>query len=215
MLPGIEYTHWAAMYEVFQSEFSQRGYSVQLYSTRSMESRELSLLTEALNARFSAIITSTCLTDALSHYRAEAPDLPLVFWQREGPEQPDVMYAGFILSRGWPGDYGLCLLSRCCPNRRLYRGRGAAGCCSVYQGCPYALPGKEAVNFLDCRNYQIGLRAFAFFDGGQAYDYMICSDRRREDAVRAACAYSSQAPLPRFGYAGHKGRCDGSGDLSL
>ena len=81
MLPGIEYTHWAAMYEVFQSEFSQRGYSVQLYSTRSMESRELSLLTEALNARFSAIITSTCLTDALSHYRAEAPDLPLVFLQ--------------------------------------------------------------------------------------------------------------------------------------
>ena len=115
MLPGIEYAHWAAMYEVFQSEFSQRGYSVQLYSTRSMESRELSLLTEALNARFSAIITSTCLTDALSHYRAEAPDLPL--------------------------DCGLCLLSRCCPNRRLYRGRGAAGCCSVYQGCPYALPG--------------------------------------------------------------------------
>ena len=31
MLPGIEYTHWAAMYEVFQSEFSQRGYSVQFY----------------------------------------------------------------------------------------------------------------------------------------------------------------------------------------
>ena len=92
MLPGIEYAHWAAMYEVFQSEFSQRGYSVQLYSTRSMESRELSLLTEALNARFSAIITSTCLTDALSHYRAEAPDLPLVFLQREGPEQPDVNF---------------------------------------------------------------------------------------------------------------------------
>ena len=89
MLPGIEYTHWAAMYEVFQSEFSQRGYSVQLYSTRSMESRELSLLTEALNARFSAIITSTCLTDALSHYRAEAPDLPLVFLRRAGPEQPE------------------------------------------------------------------------------------------------------------------------------
>ena len=120
--------HWAAMYEVFQSEFSQRGYSVQLYSTRSMESRELSLLTEALNARFSAIITSTCLTDALSHYRAEAPDLPLVFLQREGPEQPDVMYAGFDPERAGR------------ENRRLYRGRGAAGCCSVYQGCPYALP---------------------------------------------------------------------------
>ena len=57
LLPGIEYTHWAAMYEVFQSEFTQRGYSVQLYSTRSIESSEQAMLTEALNARVSAIIT--------------------------------------------------------------------------------------------------------------------------------------------------------------
>ena len=198
MLPGIEYTHWAAMYEVFQSEFSQRGYSVQLYSTRSMESRELSLLTEALNARFSAIITSTCLTDALSHYRAEAPDLPLVFLQREGPEQPDVMYAGFDPERAGReiADYvcsqgaariGVFTEAAELPDAALFI-RGVRTHCQ----------NKEAVNFLDCRNYQIGLRAFAFFDGGQAYDYMICSDRRREDAVRAACAYSSQAPLPRF-----------------
>ena len=198
MLPGIEYAHWAAMYEVFQSEFSQRGYSVQLYSTRSMESRELSLLTEALNARFSAIITSTCLTDALSHYRAEAPDLPLVFLQREGPEQPDVMYAGFDPERAGReiADYvcsqgaariGVFTEAAELPDAALFI-RGVRTRCQD----------KEAVNFLDCRNYQIGLRAFAFFDGGQAYDYMICSDRRREDAVRAACAYSSQAPLPRF-----------------
>ena len=198
MLPGIEYTHWAAMYEVFQSEFSQRGYSVQLYSTRSMESRELSLLTEALNARFSAIITSTCLTDALSHYRAEAPDLPLVFLQWEGPEQPDVMYAGFdperagreitdyVCSQG-AARIGVFTEAAELPDAALFI-RGVRTHCQD----------KEAVNFLDCRNYQIGLRAFAFFDGGQAYDYMICSDRRREDAVRAACAYSSQAPLPRF-----------------
>lgn len=198
LLPGIEYTHWAAMYEVFQSEFSQKGYSVQLYSTRSMESRELSMLAEALNARFSAIITSTCLTDALAHYRAEAPDLPLVFLQWEGPEQPDVMYAGFdpeqagrdiasyIRSRG-AAKIGVFTEAAELPDAALFIRAIRTGCQNT-----------GTVNFLDCRNYQVGLRAFEFFDSGRSYDYIVCSDRRREDAVRAACTYSSQAPLPRF-----------------
>ena len=106
-----------------------------------MESRELSLLTEALNARFSAIITSTCLTDALSHYRAEAPDLPLVFLQREGPEQPDVMYAGFdperagreitdyVCSQG-AARIGVFTEAAELPDAALF-----------IRGCPYALPG--------------------------------------------------------------------------
>lgn len=95
LLPGIEYERFAAIYEVFQSEFSQQGYSVQLYSTRSMETTELDLLTQALNARVSAVITSTCLPDAVERYRAETAELPLVFLQREGPQRTDVMYAGF------------------------------------------------------------------------------------------------------------------------
>ena len=37
LLPSIEDRRWAAMYEVFQNEFIRHGYSVQLYSTRSME----------------------------------------------------------------------------------------------------------------------------------------------------------------------------------
>ena len=198
LLPGIEYIHWAAMYEVFQNEFSQKGYSVHLYSTRSMESRELSMLAEALNTRFSAIITSTCLSDALAHYRAEAPDLPLVFLQREGPEQPDVMYAGFD-----PESAGREIAD-------YVRSQGAVrigvfteaaelpDAASFIRGIRMHCPGGNGVNFLDCRNYQIGLRAFEFFDNGQVYDYIVCSDRRREDAVRAACAYSSLTPLPRF-----------------
>ena len=199
LLPGIEYTHWAAMYEVLSKRtFHEKGYSVQLYSTRSMESRELSMLAEALNARFSAIITSTCLTDALAYYRAEAPDLPLVFLQREGPEQPDVMYAGFDLERAGrdiaayirsqgAAQIGVFTESAELPDAALFIR-------AVRTHCQDA----ESVNFLDCRNYQIGLRAFEFFDGSRSYDYIVCSDRRREDAVRAACAYSSQAPLPRF-----------------
>lgn len=44
LLPSIEDRRWAAMYEVFQNEFIRHGYSVQLYSTRSMETTEKELL---------------------------------------------------------------------------------------------------------------------------------------------------------------------------
>ena len=47
LLPSIEDRRWAAMYEVFQNEFIQHGYSVQLYSTRSMETAEKELLAAA------------------------------------------------------------------------------------------------------------------------------------------------------------------------
>ncbi len=95
LLPGIEDIRYAAMYEVFQSEFVQRGYAVQLFSTHSMETTELSMLSDALNARVSAVITSSCLADAVDRYRAETADLPLVFLQRTGCACTDVMCAGF------------------------------------------------------------------------------------------------------------------------
>lgn len=198
LLPGIESAHCAAMYEVFQSEFSQRGYSVQLFSTRSMESNEAALLLEALNGRVSAIITSTCLPDAVARYRSEAPELPLVFLQREGPEYPDVMYAGFdperagreiaayVCARG-TARVGVFTESADSPDASLFLRGFRGGCCS-----------EAPPVFVGCRNDQVGLRAFEFFDSGQRYDVIVCSDRRREAAVRAACAYSSQQPLPKM-----------------
>lgn len=73
LLPGIEDIRYATMYEVFQSEFVQRGYAVQLFSTHSIETTELAMLSDALNARVSAVITSSCLADAVDRYRAETP----------------------------------------------------------------------------------------------------------------------------------------------
>ena len=57
LLPSIEDRRWAAMYEVFQNEFIRHGYSVQLYSTRSMETAEKELLAAALAERVSAVIS--------------------------------------------------------------------------------------------------------------------------------------------------------------
>ena len=70
LLPSIEDRRWAAMYEVFQNEFIRHGYSVQLYSTRSMETTEKELLAAALAERVSAVISRSCLLDAAAYYRA-------------------------------------------------------------------------------------------------------------------------------------------------
>lgn len=196
LLPGIEYERFAAIYEVFQSEFSQQGYSVQLYSTRSMETTELDLLTQALNARVSAVITSTCLPDAVERYRAETAELPLVFLQREGPQRTDVMYAGFDPERAGretaeyvkgrhSGLVGVFTDAAQLPDTALFL-RGFRG---AYGG---------PARYVDCPNHQVELRAFEFFEPDDTYEFIVCSDRQREAAVRAACAYSSRRPLPRF-----------------
>lgn len=70
---AIEDRRWAAMYEVFQNEFIRHGYSVQLYSTRSMETTEKELLAAALAERVSAVISRSCLLDAAAYYPGRGP----------------------------------------------------------------------------------------------------------------------------------------------
>ena len=198
LLPGIETAHCAAMYEVFQRSSSSGANSVQLFSTRSMESNEAALLLEALNGRVSAIITRTCLPDAVSHYRAEAPELPLVFLQREGPEYPDVMYAGFDPEQAGR-EIAVCVCARGAARIGVFtESEDSPDAALFLRGFRSAFRSETIPAFVGCRNDQVGLRAFEFFDNGQHYDVIVCSDRRREAAVRAACAYSSQQPPPKM-----------------
>lgn len=194
LLPGIEDARYAAMYEVFQSEFAQRGYSVQLYSTRSMETTEKELLSVALAARVSAVIARSCLSDAGTHYRTEDPELPLVLLQREGPALPNVMYAAFDpermgtemawhLRRKGLHRVGIFTEPAAAPDTALFL-RGFRAVCG------------DETTVIDCPDYQVSLRAFEFFEEGQTYDAIVCTDQRREAAVRAASAYASRQPLP-------------------
>lgn len=199
LLPGIEDEHYAGMFEVFQNEFLQHGYSVQLYSTRSMETTETALLTEALTSRVSAIITSSCLSNAVIHYRNEAPDIPIVFLQQSGIAYPDIMYAGFDYSRvgrdialylrnHGAGQTGVFTEPVDSPDTFLF----LQGFQSIYT------PNNPSVKLLGCPQHQIELCAFEFFDPDMKYDYIVCTDRRREAALRAACAYSSRHTPPRI-----------------
>lgn len=198
-LPGVEDEGFASMYEVFQSELMQRGYSVQLYSTRCVKTTETALLEQALTLRDSAMIVCSCLPDAVSHYREEAPDVPLVFLRQPGPEQEDVMYAGFDLK----------LAGRQLAQQLQARGARRVGLFTnpadspdtelFLEGFDAALPqeGVEVVR-VGCPGHQVQLRAFEFFEPDLAFDHVVCVDRRREAAVRAAGAYASRHPLPRM-----------------
>ncbi|MBQ9330354.1 MAG: extracellular solute-binding protein [Oscillibacter sp.] len=199
ILPGIEYERCAVMYEIFQSEFQRAGYSVQLYSSRSMESTETTLLKEALNARVSAIITSSCLPDAPAYYHAETAGLPVVFLQREGPALEGAMYAGFD-PRQAGTEIATYLRSQSAVRVGVFTDTERLSDTALFLQGFQSVYGRDdrSVRFLDCPNHQIELRAFEFFESDAAYDFIVCADRKREMAVRAACAYAGRCPLPRF-----------------
>ena len=74
LLPTMEHRQYSAMYEVFQREcFGCRVRRAALL-TGFMEATEVAMLAAAINSRVSAIVTSSCLTDAVSRYREEAPE---------------------------------------------------------------------------------------------------------------------------------------------
>lgn len=194
LLPGMEDLRWAVMYEVFQSEFIRHGYSVRLYSTRSMETTEEELLAAALAEQVSAVISRSCLVDAAAHYRAEAPELPLVFLSRESSQLENVMYAAFDSERmGTEIAWHL--------RRKGLRRIGVFTEPVTFPDTAQFLKGFRAVcadetSVLDCPNHQVDLRAFELFEEDEPLDAIVCTDQRREAAVRTACAYASRRPLP-------------------
>lgn len=194
LLPSIEDRHWAAMYEVFQNEFIRHGYSVQLYSTRSMETTEKELLASALAERVSAVISRSCLLDAAAYYRAEAPELPIVLLSRESRALENVMYAAFDPER-MGTDIAWHL------RRKGLRRIGIFTEPAAFPDTALFLNGFRTVcadetSVLDCPNHQVDLRAFELFEEDEPFDAIVCTDQRRESAVRAACAYASRRPLP-------------------
>ncbi len=194
LLPSIEDRRWAAMYEVFQNEFIRHGYSVQLYSTRSMETTEKELLAAALAERVSAVISRSCLLDAAAYYRAEAPELPIVLLSRESRALENVMYAAFDPER-MGTDIAWHL------RRKGLRRIGIFTEPAAFPDTALFLNGFRTVcadetSVLDCPNHQVDLRAFELFEEDEPFDAIVCTDQRRESAVRAACAYASRRPLP-------------------
>lgn len=198
ILPGIEDPFYATMYEVFQREFAQYQFSVRLYSTKSADLSEASLLNDALNSRVCAIISSSSFPDAASRYRTEAPDLPLVFLQWNGTVFSDVMYAGFdyrkagkdtaeFAKKHSSGKIGVFTNTATNPDTALF-----------LQGFQSGFPQKSSeICFVHCPDHQIELRAFDFFEESDNIDFIVCADQRRFNAVCAAHAYCSMQPMPQ------------------
>lgn len=199
LLPTMEHRQYSAMYEVFQREFSAAGYVVQLYLTGFMEATEVAMLAAAINSRVSAIVTSSCLTDAVSRYREEAPELPLVFLHAFESDCNDTMFAGFRPEQAgrdmaaFTREHGATRIGVFLNDLSLSdAGRFLRGVYSVYAR------GSDSIRLVACPDHLIEQRAFSFFEPDTAYDYIICADNRREAAVRAAHAYASDRPRPQY-----------------
>lgn len=194
LLPGIEDPRWAAMYEVFQSEFLRHGYSVQLYSTRSMEMTERELLSSALAARVSAVIANSCLPHAAAYYRNETPQLPLVFLQHETAPCPDTLYAAFDPAR-MGEEIAWYLRQKGLKHVGIFTEPAASpGTALFLERFHTVYPGESTV--LSCPNHQIKLRAFELFESDRGCDAIVCTDQLREEAVRSVWAYASRKPMP-------------------
>lgn len=199
LLPSIEFEPFAVMYEVFQREFMQNGYSVQLYSTDSLESLEMKGLIEALNSRVSAIVSFSCMLDPAEKYHELEPDLPIVLIRNNGKSYKNILYASFdyelagreiaaYVQSHFGKKIGLFTEPTLMPDMAQF----LRGFQSTYQEFD------QSVKLVDCPNHQIGLRAFDFFDAGVEYDYIVCTDRKRETAVKAAYEYSSDSKMPKL-----------------
>ena len=117
--------------------------------------------------------------------------------QREGPACENVMYAGFDPARAGqeiarharqyrPGSVGIFMESAAGLDAALF-----------LKGFRDAW-GEDTTLVVDCPNHQVDVRAFEFFEGEQVPEVIVCTDRRRERAVRAACAYASRKSMPRI-----------------
>ena len=209
LLPSIEDRRWAAMYEVFQNEFIRNLVTL---SSGTLIAQAIPMLATLVLSRlyspsemgewgvFSsyasilAVISRSCLLDAAAYYRAETPELPIVLLSRESRALENVMYAAFDPER-MGTDIAWHL------RRKGLRRIGIFTEPAAFPDTALFLNGFRTVcadetSVLDCPNHQVDLRAFELFEEDEPFDAIVCTDQRRESAVRAACAYASRRPLP-------------------
>jgi multiple sugar transport system substrate-binding protein len=207
IVPSIVFPHYADLYEVLQKELTSRDYSVQLYTTNSMEVSEAASIEDALSARVSAIISASCFTDAPSVYSEHACDVPVVFVDGKpvGVEQNAMPQIDSAISSGF--DYAAAgrelasfLLNR--NAKKIATFTGSEHAYHIDQFLQGFLPLLEAEG-IDCKlvtsyDYLASVQAFELFEPDCVYDYIVCSDMLRQQAAIAAHSFSSVHPLPSF-----------------
>ena len=207
IVPSIVFPHYADLYEVLQKELTSKDYSVQLYTTNSMEASESASIEDALSARVSAIVSASCFADAHTAYSKHACDVPVVFVDSKpaGIKQDTITYIDTAISSGF--DYAAAgrelaefLLQQ--NAKKIAAFTGSAHAHHTEQLLQSFLPLLNA-NGIDCKlvtsyDYLASVQAFELFEPDCAYDYIVCSDMLRQQAAIAAHSYSSVHLLPSF-----------------
>ncbi len=191
LLPGIDYDRNGAMYEIFQSEFIERGFSVQLYSTQGLPAKERECVNDALTSQACAIISASVLDDSMHFYQKKTGNIPTVLLNclpEEETNSSDLMFVSFDM---FQAGREIALSIGKGQNRAAVFGYLAAdrffeGFRSVHDKCEcYASP-----------NYQIEPMAFELV--GKNYTHIICMDEKRAESIRVAWNYIGKNKPPHI-----------------
>lgn len=207
IVPSIVFPHYADLYEVLQKELTAHHYSVQLYTTNSMEASESASIEDALSARVSAIISASCFKDAQSVYSEHACDVPVVFVDGKPADAKQNSSIQFVSAISSGFDYASAgrelaafLQSRNAKNIAVFTGNEHSY--HISQFLHSFLPPLKAegilCNLVTSYDYLASVQAFELFESDLAYDYIICSDMLRQQTAIAAHSFSSTHPLPSF-----------------
>lgn len=209
IVPGIIFPHYADLYEVLQQELAARQYSVQLYTTNSMDISEGNSIEDALSARVSAIVTASGFSDAQKVYSEHACDVPVVFVDGKfsgsdsGDDTTPVLdyeiCAGFDYAAAGR-EIASFLLDQKARNIALFTGSETSF--HIGELLKSLLPplNENGITFklVPSYDYLASVQAFELFEPDNDYDFIFCSDMFRQQAAIAAHSFSSVHPLPSF-----------------
>lgn len=199
ILPSTEYDWCAVLYEGLQREMTALGYSVRLFSTQNIQAQEKQMLAAALEGRVCAIITASCLDNAPAYYKQEAGRTPVLFLNAGERQASREFGVGFSF-HGAGQEIARYIKTQNAKMVGIFLS-GAQLCIGedFLQGLQKSLQADFiAMRVLTCMDHQIEVQAFSLFHPDSPYDFIICSDTRRLQAVQNAHSYAGKYDTPRY-----------------
>lgn len=199
IVPSIKFPHYADLYEVIQQELSAHHYSVQLYTTNSMDTSEEASVEDALSARVSAMVSVSCFKNANKVYSDHACDIPVVFVDGAESDSDHAITAGFDYNAAGRELAEFLLSQRA---RRIAVFTGMESVCYIEDLLKGLLPPLQEqgvfYKLVPSFDYLASVQAFELFEPDSSFDFIVCSDMFRQQAAAAAHSFSSVHPLPDF-----------------
>lgn len=194
IIPSTRFPAYADFYEAFQRELHAFGYTVQLFCTNSLSAEEEAAIDLALMSRMAAIVA--VISSESERLQMAARTMPVILLDNQVATCPGVLPAGFDHQEA-----GRLVAQEL--NRRRARQVGVFTGDGNASHIRYFLAGFRSAfsggaDYFDSTDQLAEIKAFSLFEEGRIYDYIVCTDELRGQAVIQAHSLSSREALPRL-----------------